>query len=98
MALQKYLMRERTVLTVTFDHTLHCIMASFTCAVAPQAKLVSMFNLVDICTDCLLNNFLNYVWHRRRNWGRGAVAPTKYKALGHSPHNCPDSDTASPLY
>ena len=45
MALQKYLMRERTALTVTFDHTLHCIVASFTCAVAPQAKLVSMCNL-----------------------------------------------------
>ena len=71
MALQKYLMRERTALTVTFDHTLHCIVASFTCAVAPQAKLVSMCNLVDIYTDCLLNNFLNYVWYRRQNRGGG---------------------------
>ena len=28
----------------------------------------------------------------------GAVAPTKYKAWRHSPHDRPDSDMASPLY
>ena len=30
--------------------------------------------------------------------GAGGAVVTKYKAWGHSPHNYPDSDTASPLY